>query len=227
MFWSILLVTVNILVASCSDDGSFSVLDKIKAGFKMAGSFFSSDHSNKVANLVSTALGKTHTKPSPEVKTNNIFSGFLRLFGLSPKKIGAIAVNAIIVVAQLISSSISLTPPSELVQSKGIKNESPLDWVLSNPAIADLLADVKDDKLADKVIEHLTERSLDEDSGCMQLLICKSTPFIKGMQEQISSSGGEYVRKQDIPFQFFPTVEEVAENGDRCERKYNYCRIPL
>ncbi|KAG5862411.1 hypothetical protein JTB14_001212 [Gonioctena quinquepunctata] len=224
-----LLIILNLVLCSCDEAKTFSVFDKIKTGFKMAGNFFSTDHASKVANLVSSALGKTQAKEGAGGKpSNNIFSGFLRLFGIDSKKIGVIAINAIIIVAQLISSSISLTPPSQLVQSRDISEESPMDWMLGNSAVSDLLSDTKDQKLPDRVIEYVTEKSMDEESGCMQLLICKTTPFIEGMQRAISSTAnGGYMKKQDIPFRYFPTVDEVADNGDRCEKKYNYCRIPL
>lgn len=73
------------------------------SGLQLAGKFFNSDHAKGVANLVSDAFEETHTKNKGANQQNNIFSWFLRVLGFDTKKIGAITVNAIIFVAQLVS----------------------------------------------------------------------------------------------------------------------------
>lgn len=73
------------------------------SGLQLAGKFLNSDHAKGVAKLVSEAFEKTRDKNNNDEKQSNIFSGFLRVLGFDTKKIGAITVNAIIFVAQLVS----------------------------------------------------------------------------------------------------------------------------
>lgn len=68
----------------------------------MAGKLLGLDKATSVAELVSEAFGKTNKKGDEGDGQQNIFSGFLRILGFDAKKIGAIAVNAIILVAQLV-----------------------------------------------------------------------------------------------------------------------------
>ncbi|XP_072387341.1 uncharacterized protein [Diabrotica undecimpunctata] len=190
----------------------------------MAGDFFSMDHASKVANLVSNALGSKPSPPKHTEGTNNIFSGFLRLFGFENKQISAIAVNAIILIAQLIGTS--LNPPSK-IEPKQLKEDTPFDWMLNNSVIANLLSDTQDQKLPDKVIDYVTERSLDEETGCVQLLLCKMKPFIKEMQRALRERGKRKLKGYGILFEYFPSAEAIADNGDRCDEKYYYCTIPI
>lgn len=76
------------------------IFKKLQTSFEMAGKFLGLDKAESVAKLVSDAFGKSGKKGDEE--EGNIFSGFLRIFGFDSKKIGAIAVNAIIFVAQLV-----------------------------------------------------------------------------------------------------------------------------
>lgn len=79
---------------------------KIKSSFQYAGKLLGLDESNSVTKLVSEAFSKSSKKMADDNNNNNnnnIFSGFLRILGLDTKKISAIAVNAIIFVAQLVS----------------------------------------------------------------------------------------------------------------------------
>lgn len=76
---------------------------KIKSSFEYAGKLLGLNEAYSVTNLVSETFGKTSKKMNDE-QNSTIFSGFLRILGLDTKKISAIAVNAIIFVAQLVSN---------------------------------------------------------------------------------------------------------------------------
>lgn len=93
------MVVVN---ESFCEDG---ILDKLTSGFKLAGKLLGLDRVTGVSQLVSDAFAANTERNSngENVGETNIFSGFLRIFGFDVKKIGAIAVNAIIFVAQLVS----------------------------------------------------------------------------------------------------------------------------
>lgn len=81
------------------------MLGKLASGIRLAGKLLGIDKATEVAELVSNAFGNTKTESKKGDDGNdqqNIFSGFLRILGFDAKKIGAIAVNAIIFVAQLV-----------------------------------------------------------------------------------------------------------------------------
>lgn len=84
---------------------TMDMFGKIKTGLRMAGKLLGLDTAKGVAELVSDAFGKNdHRKGDNEEHGGNIFSGFLRMLGFDAKKIGAIAVNSMVFVAQLVSS---------------------------------------------------------------------------------------------------------------------------
>lgn len=90
------------VTATLSEENT--VFGKLKSGFQFAGKLLGIDQANGVAQLVSQAFGKAQTRKGDEgAATNNLFSSFFRILGFDVKKIGAIAVNAIIFVAQIVS----------------------------------------------------------------------------------------------------------------------------
>lgn len=89
---------------SFEEDG---ILDKITSGFKLAKKLLGLDRVIGVSQLVSEAFGRDAEADNDKKDGGtNIFSSFLRIFGFDVKKIGAIAVNAVIFVAQLVSKGI-------------------------------------------------------------------------------------------------------------------------
>lgn len=64
---------------------------------------------------------------------------------------------------------------------------------------------------------------MDEETGCIQQLICKSSPFIWGMQRALSFKANEQSKGRNALFAYFPNMEEVETYADECEKKYPYC----
>ncbi|CAH1140172.1 unnamed protein product [Phyllotreta striolata] len=200
-----------------------SMFDKIKSGFKMAGEFFSTDHASKVANLVSNALGRKPNRDKNE-ENSNIFSGFMRLFGFESRQITAIAINTIILIAKLIGSSLN----SPLKQkSPQIEEDKPFEWMLKSAGVSHIIPDTENMNLSEHVIDYITERSLDEETGCIQLLICKIKPFIREMQRALKERGRSAAKGFNLLFEYFPNSSTIIDNGYKCEKKYYYCSVPL
>ncbi|KAJ8945426.1 hypothetical protein NQ318_009882 [Aromia moschata] len=173
---------------------------RLERCLKLAGKLLMSDHASGVATLVSEAFEKTQPKKNSSEQTNNLFSGFFENSRIRLEKdwsnynhCGHLIdnhKNYLVNFFFQISSSISLKPPSQI--TKGRRSEvrqSLFDWVVNKEGISEIMSDVKDENLSSKVIEYIKERSLDEDTGCIQLLLCKSTPFIRKMQKSISDRG--------------------------------------
>ncbi|KAK5643669.1 hypothetical protein RI129_007514 [Pyrocoelia pectoralis] len=224
-YFFILLVVKS--VSSSNDDNSSGVIGKIKAGFEIAGRFLGFDPANSLAQMVSDTFGGKHSKSSSEGLDGkfHIFSGFLRLLGLDAKKISAIAVNAIIFVAQLISTTLSKPPPSQLTEARKLKAGTPYDWVLNNSNLADIIESAKQDDLPENIVNYIKERGLEEDTDCIQLLLCKAAPLIWGMQKTVNSSHENMPKGKAVLFANLPTLEEFADYGDICEKKHPYCLI--
>lgn len=92
--------------------------------------------------------------------------------------------------------------------------------MMNSSYVSDLMTYITDRELPDEVIRYIRERNLDEDTGCLQQLICKSSPFVWGMQKALT---GKQSRGRNVFFAYFPDLKEVEEYADKCERKYPYC----
>lgn len=96
----------------------------------------------------------------------------------------------------------------------------------------DLLAYAKDRDLPMQIINYIKERSLDEETDCLQLLICKSSPFIWGMQRSLMPKKDQPKEKRkrkgvEVMLEFMPSFEEVAQNSEQCDRKHPFCFVDL
>lgn len=103
MFRQISLAYVTIvLLLHFNHTYTKGIFEKLQTSFEIAGKMLGLDKAKSVAKLVSDAFGKSGKKGDEGEGGQNIFSGFLRIFGFDSRKIGAIAINAIIFVAQLV-----------------------------------------------------------------------------------------------------------------------------
>lgn len=108
MYRSLLILTLLVTTVFCfsfsNDDATSGVFGKLKTGLKLAGQFLGLDTASEVAKLVTESFAKPSRKGDTANSGTNIFSGFFRILGLESSKIGAIAVNAIVFFAQLVST---------------------------------------------------------------------------------------------------------------------------
>ncbi|KAL3267398.1 hypothetical protein HHI36_011527 [Cryptolaemus montrouzieri] len=199
---------------------------KLKSGLQMAGKFLGIDKAKGVADLVSDAFGKSNNRKGDEDAGGNIFSGFLRMLGFDAKRIGAIAINSIVFVAHLISKSLARSRPFLRSEVEKLPSGSPFEWVRDKPEVKSQLSYMTNPVLPNDIIEYIKERSLDENTDCIQLLICKSSPFIWGMQRSLSGENSTVSGVQAL-FQFLPTVDEFLKNGDKCEKQHPYCFLNM
>jgi hypothetical protein len=84
------------------------VVAKFREGLAMAGKFLGLNTAEGVAHLVSTSLLSAppqRPKQGPDARPQHgLFSGFLSLLGLDSTKLGAIALNAVVFMAKLVST---------------------------------------------------------------------------------------------------------------------------
>lgn len=96
--------------------------------------------------------------------------------------------------------------------------------MLNNSKVLDMLVDVKDSNLPDNIVGYIKEKGLDEDTDCIQLLVCKTAPLIWGMQKTLNTTK-KFVKGKNSWFTYLPTVEEFGDHADSCEKKHPYCFI--
>ncbi|XP_055380545.1 uncharacterized protein LOC129611424 [Condylostylus longicornis] len=132
------------------------------------------------------------TEPTP-LNTGFVIANMLKLMGLDTAKLGALALNIIIVIAQMIGSTFTQNQSSKIHspeqhldldsgrQSKisdpindyksnisdtdKLKPGSPFDWILENPSeeLKKLLQQIRDEKLPEYFISQINE--IEKESG--------------------------------------------------------------
>ncbi|CAH0726991.1 unnamed protein product, partial [Brenthis ino] len=150
----------------------------------------------------------------------------VRLLGLQPNQISAVAVNALIFVAQMITTF--LAGPRH--PNKPYRSEDLTTWILSKNSrrLQDLIEVARNDSLP-KQIEDLIKEKSDEETSCIQLLVCKITPFINKMQETVFSEENDKINKElrgaAFLYRHLPTSEEINAKSDVCEQKHKDCKL--
>ncbi|KAG7302137.1 hypothetical protein JYU34_013608 [Plutella xylostella] len=152
----------------------------------------------------------------------------VRLLGLQPSQISAVAVNALLFVAQMISSFLSGPPRPARPGRSG----DPLTYILNkpSPALQDLLSTAKNESLPDIIEDIIKQQGTTEDISCVRLLICKITPFVAKMQKAVfgkesMEDGKDTFTGASVMYRHLPSKEEINERSEVCERKYQNCEL--
>ncbi|KAF9424268.1 hypothetical protein HW555_000661 [Spodoptera exigua] len=155
----------------------------------------------------------------------------VRLFGLQPNQISAVAVNALVFVAQMISTFLS----GPRRPSKPYRSDDPMEWILNKNSrnLQELIAAAKNESLPGTIDELIQEHGSDEETSCIRLLVCKVTPFITRMQktvfgnekEENDASFPKEPRGSATMYRHLPTAEEINARNDICERQHKDCNL--
>lgn len=131
---------------------------------------------------------------------------------------------------------------------------NPFDWIVDKQATDNELSSQLD-ALQHRDLTERMVRSIDEknyrnatNTDCIKMLLCKSAPFVWGMQraiaKQIQEKSADYINNEEENdsdmngdanantntglnafFQHLPDVEEFKNHGDACEAQYKFCKI--
>uniref|UniRef100_A0A1A9V5Y8 Uncharacterized protein n=1 Tax=Glossina austeni TaxID=7395 RepID=A0A1A9V5Y8_GLOAU len=145
--------------------------------------------------------------------TSKLTAGILRLVQFDVRKLGALAVNTLILVAQTIAKAVLFRTNSQPTTNSlnaqlpydqnttGDDNkqnddqfysnyeQNLFDRLMKNPTkkLKQLLSDAADMSMADRLIHMIGDHEEVNDEGaCLKLLICKVTPFIWNMQKRFA-----------------------------------------
>ncbi|XP_053608291.1 uncharacterized protein LOC128674043 [Plodia interpunctella] len=148
----------------------------------------------------------------------------VKLIGLQPNQISAVAVNALVFVAQMISTFLAGPRPS-----KPYRSEIPTAWILNknSRSLQDLISRAKNESILQEIDEAIKQQG--EETSCIRLLVCKITPFVHKMQNAVfgkeNSTDLRGLRGSDVMYRHLPTAEEIRESGDSCEQKHKECDL--
>lgn len=130
---------------------------------------------------------------------------------------------------------------------------NPFDWIVekqtSDNELSGQLDALQHRDLTERMVRSIDENNVrnETNTDCIKLLLCKSAPFVWGMQRaiatQIQEKSADYVnhdddndseadgRKADANtglnafFTHLPAAEEFKNHGDACEAQYKMCSI--
>ncbi|KAI8432175.1 hypothetical protein MSG28_004638 [Choristoneura fumiferana] len=159
--------------------------------------------------------------PNPLTPLKNI----VRLFGLQPNQISAVAVNALVFVAQMISTF--LAGPKRPNQQ--YRFEDTTQWILNKNSrkLQDIITAARNESLPD-ILEDIIKEQTDEETSCIRLLVCKITPYVTKMQKAVFGKeklDEVKIRGADSMYRHLPAASEVEDRSAICERKYRECDL--
>ncbi|XP_014369719.2 uncharacterized protein LOC106719791 [Papilio machaon] len=252
LFLFIILVPLTLADENYRREG---FLDKLSTGMKFAHDFLGSESvALKVADFVVRAFNTVNT-PSPHRKqppnmasneeskseensqedrpseASNPMSPLrhvIRLLGLQPNQISAVAVNALVFVAQMISTFLTGTRRP----GRPNRSDDPTTWILNKNSrrLQDLIATAKKESLPDLIEQMIQKQESTEETSCIRLLVCKITPFINKMQNTVfgvddPNDNSKETLGAAFLYRHLPTSEEINNRSDLCERRHKNCNL--
>lgn len=128
---------------------------------------------------------------------------------------------------------------------------NPFDWIVekqtSDIELSSQLDALQHRDLTERMVRSIDEQNIrnETNTDCIKLLLCKSAPFVWGMQRaiatQIQEKSADYVNHEEeidsnanghesdantglnAFFKHLPDVEEFKNHGDACEAQYKLC----
>ncbi|KAJ2951821.1 hypothetical protein O0L34_g13984 [Tuta absoluta] len=251
------LYVLCIVPLVCCQEPREGLMDHLTNGVKFASNFLGSESvALKVAEFVVRAFQNANTpkpirrRPSdayvddttgeetvekePNYNVNEVpnpmapLKHIVRLFGLRPNQISAVAVNALVFVAQMISTF--LAGPKR--PSRPYRTDDPTAWILNKNSryLQDLLEAAKNESLPETLEEIIKQQATEEETSCIRLLVCKITPFVAKMQKAVFGDSSEThfdkgLKGSALLYRHLPSAEEIDQRNDHCERKHRDCDL--
>nr|XP_045585619.1 uncharacterized protein LOC123747436 [Procambarus clarkii] len=209
-------------------------MGQARAGLEEAGkvaTIVSEDLAESVSSLVSNHL----QGPSQDqvMRREGIVDGFLRMVGIEPSQVGLMALNVLIFLAELITSSLIGNKKNDIPETRS-GEDSIITWLLTrNPFKVDtMLKEAQDPGLPRAIIEKLVEATGD-DTACVQLLVCKMSPVVWGLQRSVNHSSQSTPMDNEAHekgifqtlYSSLPELEDFVEFSESCERQFPACPL--
>ncbi|KPI92586.1 hypothetical protein RR46_13807 [Papilio xuthus] len=231
-------------------------LDKLSTGMKFAHDFLGSESvALKVADFVVRAFNTVNIPSTRRKQPQNMASNeasfnseensqedrpsqasnpmlpwrhVIRLLGLQPNQISAVAVNALVFVAQMISTFLTGTRRP----GRPNRSEDPKMWILNKNSnrLQYLIATAKNESLPDLIEQMIQQQESTKETSCIRLLVCKITPFINKMQNTVFGADDPNDKLKEragaaFLYRHLPTSEEINSRSDLCEKRHKNCNL--
>ncbi|XP_071521859.1 uncharacterized protein [Panulirus ornatus] len=210
-------------------------MEEVQSGLEEAGkvaTIVGEDLVDSVSSLVSNHL----QEPSEEqvMTREGMVDGFLRMLGINPSQVGLMVLNVLIFLAELITSSLVGEKGTNDLPETRTGATSMLEWVLGgNPLkVEALLQEAQDPGLPRTIIEKLV-RATGDDTACLQLLVCKVSPLVWGLQRTVKNSAQARAMDPDVPqkgilqtmYDSLPELDDFVVFSESCERQFPACPL--
>ncbi|XP_042880610.1 uncharacterized protein LOC122258633 [Penaeus japonicus] len=223
---------------AASFDSAFKErMGQVHAGMEEAGKvagIVSEDLADSVSALVSNHLSADDADEDLMMKREGIVDGFLRMVGIEPSQVGLMALNVLIFLAEMITSTLIGEDLNAIPDTRSNDAFSPVAWLLSgNPFQVDsMLREAQDPSLPRSIIEKL-QRATGEKTACVQLLVCKMSPVVWGIQRSIKEAAQPRHLDPDVQergvlqilYDSLPELDDFVNFSESCEQQFPSCPL--
>ncbi|KAF0291435.1 hypothetical protein FJT64_010443 [Amphibalanus amphitrite] len=158
-------------------------------------------------------------------QSSGLIEGLMRMLGVDSDKLGVMALNALIYLAEWITNSV--LGESNTVESRS--GAALLDWLMDENVghLSAIVQRAQQPSLPKTMIESLIDRT-GNDTACVQLLICKMSPVVWGAQSAVKQSFA--ARSVDGSlfesfYQFLPSMTDFERYSESCEGQFPACPL--
>uniref|UniRef100_T1IMM7 Uncharacterized protein n=1 Tax=Strigamia maritima TaxID=126957 RepID=T1IMM7_STRMM len=184
-------------------------------------------------------------------KSKAAFDELFRMFGIESSSVGVLAMNLLVFVAEKyfrIAGRFLPTDGNDVVEGRGFKDTKLFGLNLPSQekisAITNALADnqltekisaitnaLADNQLTEKVLNNMALTNGNK-TACQQKLICKLSPFVKGMQRYLFNRNVNQHQDNEIHFSkpwttrlynALPSLLDYKSTSDNCDTRYPQC----
>ncbi|XP_037071945.1 uncharacterized protein LOC119093149 [Pollicipes pollicipes] len=188
---------------------------------------------SRVASIVGEDMSESFSQAEGERagaggqlrQRESLLDGVMRMLGVDSDKLGVMALNALIYLAEWITGS--LLGEKNSVDSRS--GAAVLDWLMDDNVaqFSEIVQRAQQPSLPKSMIESLIDRT-GNDTACVQLLICKMSPVVWGAQNAVKQSftsrsldGSMF----DSFYEFLPSMNDFVRFSESCESQFPACPL--
>ncbi|KAK4300492.1 hypothetical protein Pmani_027317 [Petrolisthes manimaculis] len=183
---------------------------------------------DEVMRRENNGAGMTTTR-----REGGVLDTIFRMFGIDTSQVGLMALNVLIFLAELITSSLIGENLNDIPESRSGET-SVLSWFLNgNPGkVAAMLREAQDPGLPRAIIEKLVKATGDE-TACVQLLVCKLSPVVWGLQRSVKDTTqarslnpeGPQPGLMQMLYDALPPLNDFVAFSESCEVQFPSCPL--
>ncbi|XP_076029057.1 uncharacterized protein LOC143017900 [Oratosquilla oratoria] len=218
------------------NDALMKQMSQVQAGVEEAGKV-AQIVGEDLVDSVSAIVNKHEENPNEILLREGVFDSVLRIFGVNPNQIGLMALNILIFLAELITSTLISDDVNAIPESRSGEENGAwiMEWIFNgnSPKLNNFLHQAQDPALPRKVIERLVS-STGNETACLQLLVCKISPVVWGVQRSVKDAqeqkeegrafqdaGGVF----QMMYNSLPQLGDFVKFSESCETQFPACPL--